>query len=612
MRLKKKRLFAAGAVAGVAVGLILLGRGWDAPAPQEAAELGFGPAAEELVVDLQDGTPLETLTRLVPGYTARWASEDVADEAIAVVGVPRAEQAALLERLGRDPLVEAAEPNQLYGIEPRELLDSPGDEDEIPDDRKFDPRASYPNDPLFERQWHMEMVRANEAWDLAEGRGVIVAVIDTGVAYEDQKGLFAPDLQRTRFVGGWDYIGHDAIAADDHGHGTHCAGTIAQSTDNGIGVAGLAPQCQIMPLKVLSAGGWGTTADIAAAIRFAADHGAHVLSLSLGGGGYSRVLASAVAHARAKGCQVVCAAGNGGRQRVEYPAAYPGALAVSSVGREGKLAFYSSYGREVFIAAPGGDKSEGPKGGVLQNTLDHSRPGRTVYASWQGTSMATPHVAGACALLYGLGVTSPDAQQQILAATASRPKDAEAGRSVRYGAGILDASAAVRHAVFTPALVALAFVGLFLIGALRMTRGADLWRLPLILAALFGAAGILPVFGLRELPVVGELITRSPADWDLVLFGPGWHWSPLFASALIPGFLCFATLKLRLTRALGCGLALGWAARLFTGAVLPWADVRWVPGHGLLDAMWLTGNSVALLMLVAVAVRLGRGKSSLQ
>src|SRR5690606_11854912 len=118
----------------------------------------------------------------------------------------------------------------------------------------------------------------------------------------------------------------------DHGHGTHSAGTIAQSTHNGKGVIGLAWRCKVMPLKVLSAQGWGTTSDIADAIRFAADNGAHVLSLSLGGGGYSKVMRDAVAYAHAKGCTVVCAAGNANRPKVEYPAAYPGALAISSVG----------------------------------------------------------------------------------------------------------------------------------------------------------------------------------------------------------------------------------------------------------------------------------------
>jgi len=265
------------------------------------------------------------------------------------------------------------------------------------------------------------MVHAREAWRYARGEDVIVAVIDTGVAYEDAKGLWAPDLKRTRFVPGKDFVNDDDIAADDHGHGTHCAGTIAQSTNNEIGVVGLAPNCKIMPLKVLTAEGWGTTSDIADAIRFAADNGAHVLSLSLGGGGYSRVLASAVQHARDKGCLVVCAAGNGGRGKVEYPAAYPGATAVSSVGPSGKLAFYSSYGKQCFIAGPGGDKSKAATDGVLQNTLDFDRPGKTHYAYYQGTSMATPHVAAAAALLYSCGVTDPDAVEALLAKSAVAP-----------------------------------------------------------------------------------------------------------------------------------------------------------------------------------------------
>ena len=575
----------------------------DAPPVDTSA---VGETTDELVVDLVDGTELAVLKEL--GWPVEWNGEELSDEGIAVIRAPKAEHAGILARLRTDPRVESAEPNQLFGIEPMDLLDTAGSEDEIPDDKVFKPRGSYPNDALYDRQWHMEMVGANEAWDYATGKDVIVAVIDTGVAYEDKKGLWAPDLQRTRFVAGYDFVNGDAIAADDHGHGTHCAGTIAQSTNNEIGVAGLAPDCKIMPLKVLSAGGWGTTKDIARAIRWAADNGAHVLSLSLGGGGYSKVMADAVAHARSKGCMVVCAAGNGGRRRVEYPAAYPGATAVASVGKTGKPAFYTSYGPQVFIAAPGGDKKNGADGGVLQNTIDHKRPGKSMYAFWQGTSMATPHVAGACALLYELGITDPDAVEAILAASAT-PAPSGSDRD-KYGHGILNAHAAVRHAVVAPSWIALGLVGLFLFGAVRFTRPADLSRGLLVLAGVIGAAG-LPLLFLREVPVVGQLLTRSAADWDIVLLGPSWHWSPLFASALIPGFVAFTSLKWRLARSLGCGLALGWSARLFTGAILPWHDVRWIPGQGLLDGMWLGLNAAALLALVAVVVRLGRGKEGI-
>lgn len=563
---------------------------------------------DELVVDLKDGSALGDLIAHFPELkdaNAHWNSPNVADEAIAVVRVPRGAQADLLARLRQDALVEAAEPNVQWSLpEPASAFSEATRF--IPDDQDGPARSSYPNDPLYERQWNMVMVHAREAWRYASGQDVIVAVIDTGVAYEDAsgKGVWAPDLKATRFVAGYDFVNDDAVAADDHGHGTHCAGTIAQSTDNGKGVIGLAPACRIMPLKVLSRQGYGTTSDIADAIRFAADNGANVLSLSLGGGGYSKILRDAVDHAHAQGCVVVCAAGNGGRAKVEYPAAYPGALAVSSVGPSGDLAFYSSHGKETFIAAPGGDQRRRVEDGVLQNTLDPRTKGRTVYAYFQGTSMATPHVAAASALLYECGVTDPDAIASILATTARGD-----GWNQRFGHGVLDAGAAVRHAIFVPSCVALALAGLGVFLCTRRVGKQDLSRGLLALGALAGASGLffLRPLGLGELPL-GGLLTRSVADWDIALLGASWHWNALFASALIPSFVALLGVKLRFTRSLGVGLVLGWAASLATGVVLPYADVRWIPGHGILDALWLGTNALVLVGVAAALVRLGRVK----
>lgn len=585
------------------------GRSWsDGPDPADAAVA----AEQELVVDLKDGTTLEAFLARFPQLKAedvRWNSPNVADEAIAVVRV-RAEQAGLLAALGADPLVVSAEPNARVFVDPVEMAATAAGGDLIPEDQApKTPRDGFPNDPLYAKQWNMEMVHARGAWRYATGKGVIVAVIDTGVAYEDKKGIWAPDLDRERFVQGYDFVNDDAVAADDHGHGTHCAGTIAQATNNGRGVIGLAPGCRIMPLKVLSAGGWGTVSDIADAIRYAADNGAQVLSLSLGGGGWSKVLADAVNHARSKGCLVVCAAGNGGRGRVEYPAAYRGATAISSVGKTGKLAYYSSWGKETFIAAPGGDKSEGVEAGVLQNTINQARPGQTVYAWWQGTSMATPHAAAAAALLHECGVTRPDSLEALLAGAADAPPGG-GGWSPRYGHGILDAGGAVATALFAPGLLALGLCAPLALLAVRRTTARQLPRGRLGLGMLFGAAGLfflLPL-GLGEVPVVGALLTRSVADWDITLFGPTWHWVPLFASAFIPGVLAWASIAVRPLRPLAIGLALGWAARLATGVILPYADVQLIPGHGLLDAVWLLGNAAGLVALVPVVLRLGKGR----
>ncbi|RMG07546.1 MAG: peptidase S8 [Planctomycetota bacterium] len=587
--------------------------------PGSTEELPASPTApdrvaDELVVDLIDGTPLEEFLARHPslaGLRAAWNDPSVADEAIAVVSLPRARHAAVLAELRGDPLVESAEPNALVALPPAPALPAGLDANAafIPDDKPFDPLDGFPNDPLYEQQWNMRMVGARDAWRYSTGEGVVVAVLDTGVAYEDEKGVWAPDLDRTRFVPGYDFVNDDPIAADDHGHGTHCAGTIAQSTHNGKGVIGLAPDCKIMPVKVLSAGGWGKVSDIAAAIRWATDHGADVISMSLGGGGYSRVMDQACRYAREHGVAVVCAAGNAGRPRVEYPAAYPSCLAVSAVGPSGKLAFYSSYGKGLFVAAPGGDQSKRLEDGVLQNTLDVRRRGskKTVYAWFQGTSMATPHVSAACALLYAAGVTRVDAQERMLAATARGD-----GWNQRTGHGVLDAAAAVRRATFLPAGLALFGALLLAFCAVRKTSPRDLARGLLVLGAVLAASGLffLRPFGLGELPVVGPLLASGAATWDLVLLGPDAHWNALFASALIPGFLGFTSLATRATRSLGVGIMLGWAARLLVGAALPLADVRWIPGSGVLDALWLAGNAAALLAGAAVVVRLGRGRDA--
>jgi serine protease len=573
----------------------------------------------ELVVDLVDGTSLEAFRARfgLEADAVRWNSVHSQDEALALV---RTTDAALLERLQKDGMVEAAEPNFLVQIEPDEMLFGPGvlGQDVIPEDGQPAPRSEFPNDPFYGKQWNMEMVHAREAWQYATGEDVIVAVLDTGVGYEGTKrGPAAPDLGMTEFVRGWDFVNDDADAGDDHGHGTHCAGTIAQSTNNGRGVIGLAHGARIMPLKVLSASGSGTVSDIADAIRFAADNGASVLSLSLGGGGYTKVMADAVRYARDAGCMVVCAAGNTGRGRVEYPAGHDGATAVSSVGPKGKLAFYSSWGKQTFIAAPGGDKSYGAEGGVLQNTVD-MRNRRTVYGWFQGTSMATPHVSAAAALLYASGVTRPDAIESILADAADVPSElrergGEAGWSQKYGWGILDAGEAVRHALFMPGWIALGASALLLFLASRRLEARD-GSLPLIaVGAVAAACGLffLRPLGVGELPIVGNVITRGMADWDLALFGASWHWSPLFASALIPGAIGLVSVGLpRPLRSIGLGIMLGWAARLVTGVILPWADVRWIPGQGLLDMVWLLGNAAALLAFAAVTVRLARGRGA--
>jgi serine protease len=290
-----------------------------------------------------------------------------------------------------------------------------------------------------------------EAWKLADGEGVVVAVLDTGVAYEKfGKYHQVEDLEGIEFVDPYDFVDDDAHANDDHGHGTHVTGTIAQRTHNGKGVAGVARGVKVMPLKVLGGDGRGSVAGIADAIRYAADEGADVINMSLGGPFSSRVMKKACEYATKKGVTIVAAAGNESRGKVGYPAAYPGVIAVAATQDDEATTFYSNYGKDVDIAAPGGNtrvdqNGDGMPDGVLQNTIAIGNPTKSDYFTFMGTSMASPHVAGVAALVVGEGVKDPAQVEKILVETARKPHAQTYVRD-RYGAGIVDAPAAIKKA----------------------------------------------------------------------------------------------------------------------------------------------------------------------
>jgi serine protease len=344
--------------------------------------------------------------------------------------------------------------------------------------------AFTPNDPDIQLQWNLFSefgVGMPEAWELAAargapgGRGAVVAVLDSGVAYERfRRFRRAPDLRARTFVKGYDFVDGDRHPNDEHGHGTHVAGTIAQATNNHIGVAGIAYGARIMPLRVLDNKGLGDSFAIARAIRYAARKHVDVINLSLDfpiGVQAAQIpdVLSALRFARRRGAVVVAAAGNKGYLSVAYPARADSVIAVGATTRTGCLAEYSNGGPALDLTAPGG----GADGDLFHSPwdTDHCRPdvrGKLIYqqtfrrkgtvarfalrGAWsgierfEGTSMATSHVSAIAALVIAtrrLGANpSPALVEQHLEATA---RDAgAAGFDRLYGNGIVDAAAALR------------------------------------------------------------------------------------------------------------------------------------------------------------------------
>ena len=317
---------------------------------------------------------------------------------------------------------------------------------------------AFSDDPLYPNQWNFGAtttggIGMDDAWNISTGEGVIVAIVDTGIAYEDYLNYVkAPDFANTGFVPGFDFVNKDSHANDDNSHGTHVAGTVAQSTNNKIGVSGVAYNARLMPVKVLNKKGSGTYDNIALGIRWAADNGAKVINMSLGGPVPAQVLKDALAYAYAKGVTIVAAAGNDGVGTISYPAAYDDyVIAVGATRKDMKLASYSNYGSSLDLVAPGGDltvdqNSDGYADGILQNTFnpDTKNTSDFGYYFFQGTSMASPHVAGVAALLIANGnATTPSEIQSALQETA-QDLGSTTGWESTFGWGLVDAFAALK------------------------------------------------------------------------------------------------------------------------------------------------------------------------
>ncbi|HUP87566.1 MAG TPA: S8 family serine peptidase [Acidimicrobiales bacterium] len=312
-------------------------------------------------------------------------------------------RAAVRSRLVGEALVKAVEPNLLRHA------------------------MAGANDPYYASgsQAYLDLVRLPEAWDVATPIATqTIAIIDSGVSdHEDLSG---------RVLGGWDFVGKDDDPSDELGHGTRVAGIAAASTDNGIGIAGAARNANILPVRVLDASGSGTDSDVALGIQWAADHGATVINLSLGGYGGGGPSQQAVQYALDRNVVVVAAAGNLDKdtryKEPVYPAAYAGVVGVGATDGAGRIVYFSLFGPWVDVVAPGAGIVGTTKGGG--------------YVAGNGTSFASPLVAGAATLVRSAqplwSQAEVAAQLQSTARGAGLP-----GRDDVYGAGVLDAAAAV-------------------------------------------------------------------------------------------------------------------------------------------------------------------------
>lgn len=325
--------------------------------------------------------------------------------------------------------------------------------------------ATMPDDTLYARQWGLTSIRCPEAWDRQKGKSsIVIAVVDTGID------LNHPDL-RANLVQGRDLVNltdgrragstfrdsdgdlwtvegdvrlADNFPQDDVGHGTHVAGIIGAATDNDQGVAGVAWNCGVMPIRAMyrivrqrdnRVSGSGTSANIATGIRWAADNGANVINLSLGSFGASQAINNAIQYAIGRNCVVVAAMGNHGTGRLAYPAAFPNVLSVGATDQSDARARFSATGAHIDVSAPGV--------GILSTDWNDR------YSRKNGTSMATPYVAGLAGLILSCNPRLRPAEVVRIIRDTARPlrdRPSDPVPNNNYGTGLIDCFEAVKRA----------------------------------------------------------------------------------------------------------------------------------------------------------------------
>lgn len=398
---------------------ILQGAGLDEDAPFGAMPEGADFAltqpktiSNQLILELKPGTQLQNSVR---GFATASGGQMVQTISVgkqfAVIQLPAGMSLEEGKRLyGDHPAVSSVGENRVYGV------------------------ALTPNDPSFDDQWAYDRVKPEAAWDQQiDASGITVAVLDTGIDYTH------PELAG-RVVKGYNFVDNSLDVMDRFGHGTHVAGIIGAKGNNGIGIAGLAWNVNLLAVKVLGDNGQGSTAAVMKGIQYAADMGAQVINMSLGSPdtAIDPALQQAIAYANAKGSLVVAAAGNN-RGGVGSPANDPGALAVSSTSKFliwEYLSWFSNRGDKIEVAAPGG--------GIWSTVpMNPNKTGATGYGKLSGTSMACPLVAAEAALLFAKHPTWTN--QMVRARIQSAVDDKGAtGRDAKYGFGRINLAKALQ------------------------------------------------------------------------------------------------------------------------------------------------------------------------
>lgn len=321
---------------------------------------GAAFAPDQILVKFKPGV-IPEVARVVHARLGGQLVQIIPKIEVHVVRIPLGRVPEMVQAYLREELVEFAEPDYVA-------------------------TAFYvPNDPGYANQWALPKIQAPEAWDLTQGSSTVrIAILDTGIDQDHE------DL-KTKIVANKNFTTSRTVD-DLYGHGTHVAGIAAAVTDNGRGVAGVGFNSSLMNVKVLGDNGSGQYSWIANGIIWATDNGAHVINMSLGGGSTSSTLESAVKYAYGKGVVLVAAAGNDNTTSPTYPAYYPECIAVAATDQNDVKASFSNYGDWVDIAAPGVN--------IYSTLPNHNNRIRVKnYGYLSGTSMATPHVAGAAALL---------------------------------------------------------------------------------------------------------------------------------------------------------------------------------------------------------------------